>query len=243
MAALALAVIDGSAGEVERLLKAGDVDVGAFEDNSTILHVAASRGQVDVLKVLHSHRGVDFAQLITLRNDSGENALHSAARFGHEDVVTWFCEERLVTECVNVKDLKGRTPVAVAKENGFIDIVHDLVEYILEEKWDRVKFDEETQVEVSANAYSNLSWKGNLKTKNRKDGDSSEGESETSSTKWMLIKSSLSEKASSASSSFKTLVVTVQNIDKKKSRPVQSAGSESKAKSISQLDPTGTVVR
>ena len=137
------AVAAGNITEVEQMVKAGASLKGRDKDGNTPLHVAAAKGQVDMLKYLMAQPDVDVnvqesrgstalmlaatngngpviaallekgADLKVASND-GSTALHRAAAAGWAEVVDQLLAAGADPQAV---DKKGRTPMEVAEKN------------------------------------------------------------------------------------------------------------------------------
>jgi ankyrin repeat protein len=99
----------------------------ANSDGQTLIHLAASRGNVDVVRrLLRLDGGV--AQLRTPDPDAAELALqsplHIAAREGHHAVVKLLVEEGFP---IDSRDGDGRTPLSYACESGHLESVQVLL--------------------------------------------------------------------------------------------------------------------
>ncbi|KAI8913416.1 ankyrin repeat-containing domain protein [Gorgonomyces haynaldii] len=106
--------------QVCQVLIANGIDCSAQKDDGiTALHKAAENGDVDLCRLLIEHG----APLNATESFSGWTPLHYAAQHGRFQVCLL-----LVEHCyVNCKDVYGRTPVDLAEQSDFFEIVQLLV--------------------------------------------------------------------------------------------------------------------
>ncbi|KYW90910.1 ankyrin repeat domain-containing protein [Ehrlichia ruminantium] len=107
---LNLALLYGSPEHAKALLanKSVDCTQPMGDDQNTILHAAAFRGDVSLLKEVLKHPGVD----VNAVNAQGKTALHIAVERGDLTAVDKLCR---VKKCnVNVQDENGHTPLSMA---------------------------------------------------------------------------------------------------------------------------------
>ena len=108
---------------------AGHADLAQLDANgTTALHLAASGGQLDVLRLLLEtchQRGLDVG---SLRDRQGHTLLTVAAAGGQAAVVSELVTlHRAIDPVVNVPDAKGRTPLVGAARRGVWPVVLALV--------------------------------------------------------------------------------------------------------------------
>ena len=108
---------------------AGHADLAQLDANgTTALHLAASGGQLDVLRLLLEtchQRGLDVG---SLRDRQGRTLLTVAAAGGQAAVVSELVTlHRAIDPVVNVPDAKGRTPLVGAARRGVWPVVLALV--------------------------------------------------------------------------------------------------------------------
>ncbi|KAK2969268.1 hypothetical protein RJ640_021987 [Escallonia rubra] len=100
----------GYASIVSQLLKA-DKSLGYIADNdakNTALHIAASRGHIDVMGEFFEHCP-DCCEMVNAR---GRNFLHIAAEHDQGEAVTYILEKcAIVISFINQKDIDGNTPL------------------------------------------------------------------------------------------------------------------------------------
>ncbi|WP_353280584.1 ankyrin repeat domain-containing protein [Wolbachia endosymbiont (group B) of Cyclophora punctaria] len=89
---------------------------------STLLHIAAYNGHLDIVKYLVDEKKVSPDQ----KANDGINALHWAALNGHLDIVKYLVDEKKVSPDQKAND--GRTALHWAALNGHLDIVKYLRE-------------------------------------------------------------------------------------------------------------------
>ncbi len=97
--------------EVDAFLKANPASANATGAHGiSLLYHAALSGSVDVVNLIISAGG---------STDSAGHALHAATAMGHRDMVECLLS---VTSDLNVADYQGKTPLAVAVEQGHEEI-------------------------------------------------------------------------------------------------------------------------
>ena len=101
------------------------------------LHLAAREGHLEVVKaIIHAAKtvserdiesgiGVDKAML-RMTNNEHDTALHEAVRYHHPEVVKWLIEED--PEFTYGANFSGGTPLYMAAERGFTDLVKIIIE-------------------------------------------------------------------------------------------------------------------
>mmetsp|Transcript_34605 Transcript_34605/g.70678 ORF Transcript_34605/g.70678 Transcript_34605/m.70678 type:complete len:1015 (-) Transcript_34605:72-3116(-) len=88
-------------------------------------HFAALAGNLDSLKWLMS-LGLDLSNV----NNQGHNALHKAAYGGHQSLCEWLQDEPCsLDRSASIADVRGQTPVDLAKKAGFSDLAMWLIRY------------------------------------------------------------------------------------------------------------------
>ena len=92
--------------------------VGSNQGNRPTLHLAASTGNSNLIKVL-----LEFGALTEARDDEGRTALHCAAERGHETIARLLLDQ---TVDIEAKDNRGMTALDLAKEN-----MHETMELLL----------------------------------------------------------------------------------------------------------------
>jgi ankyrin repeat protein len=80
----------------------------------TVLYHAAMSGETEIADMLVAHGG----------GEGASHALHGAVAFGRAEMVRWLLERGV--DDVNMLDFRGKTPLAVALENGHTEIVEML---------------------------------------------------------------------------------------------------------------------
>jgi hypothetical protein len=114
------AVRRGNAYKVIEFLREGANVNTRDEDGLTPLHYAASRGYVEVARLLLEN-GAD----VNAKNEHGITPLHFAASEGHADVARLLLERGADA---NARDEDGLTPLHNAAANGHLDVVKLLLE-------------------------------------------------------------------------------------------------------------------
>ena len=89
------------------------------QNKQTILHLACSKGHLDIVKLLSNHSSLD------IKDANGNTGLHNAAQRGHLDIVNYFKTQVLDVYCANDS---GFTPLHYAAENGHLNCVIELLE-------------------------------------------------------------------------------------------------------------------
>ncbi|XP_041113751.1 cortactin-binding protein 2 isoform X1 [Polyodon spathula] len=87
---------------------------------STLLHQAATQGNVTLLSMLLNEDQLDISHL----DEDGNSALYSAAKYGHTDCVTLLLTKGAP---VDVPDKNGFTPVHIAAANGHFRCIELLI--------------------------------------------------------------------------------------------------------------------
>jgi ankyrin repeat protein len=85
------------------------------------LHLAAERGDDDIVKTLVGGSGVD----VGFKNPDGRTALHLSSEKGHVNVV-----KALISDLgadVNSKDINGQTPLHLAAKMGHTNVLRVLI--------------------------------------------------------------------------------------------------------------------
>jgi len=90
------------------------------ERGEAVAHIAASKGQVELLKLLRE-RGVD----LLAKTKAGDNPLHYAVYHNQVEVVKWFLAQEVSLE---LKNNEGETAVHLAAGRGYIGILKILKE-------------------------------------------------------------------------------------------------------------------
>ncbi|APR97793.1 ankyrin repeat domain-containing protein [Wolbachia endosymbiont of Folsomia candida] len=112
-------------GLIKRLIDEKKVDANTkANDGNTILHEAASSGNLDIVKYLVDEKEVD----VNSRANDGRTPIHHAAFSGSLDLVRYLVDEKEVD--VTAKDNDGKTSLHYAAYSGNLD----LVKYLVEEK-------------------------------------------------------------------------------------------------------------
>ncbi|WP_157956387.1 ankyrin repeat domain-containing protein [Wolbachia endosymbiont of Folsomia candida] len=112
-------------GLIKRLIDEKKVDANTkANDGNTILHEAASSGNLDIVEYLVDEKGVD----VESRGNDGRTPIHHAAFSGSLDLVEYLVDEKEVD--VTTKDNDGKTSLHYAAYSGNLD----LVKYLVEEK-------------------------------------------------------------------------------------------------------------
>ena len=85
------------------------------ENGRTPIHIAASVGQADIVKLL-----LDVGAAVDEKNDDGDTALHLSAWQDRRDTVRTLLARGADTQLTN---LAGQTPADRAEEEGLADMV------------------------------------------------------------------------------------------------------------------------
>jgi ankyrin repeat protein len=113
-------------GEVSRLLEDGphltEVKRSSWLGGQTPLQIAAARRCVGVLRLL-VEKGAD----VNICDTDGDTQLHSAAKMGHEDVVSILLSGDMD---IVKKGKKGSTALAMASEAGHTGVVWQLLQHM-----------------------------------------------------------------------------------------------------------------
>ncbi|MCO5577581.1 hypothetical protein L7F22_031412 [Adiantum nelumboides] len=137
---LHLAARDGDAGVVELLIKSGDADILAQNnDGRTPLHLAALLGHEAVLKKLLQHEGATSA--LMLQDNYGDTPLHHAALSGNENIIRQLLSGAVnPQDCVSARNkLDLRTPLHYAAGSKKPKAVALLLEYVIREHQQALK--------------------------------------------------------------------------------------------------------
>jgi hypothetical protein len=102
-----------------------DVQASGFGNNTTPLHLASSRGHVEVARVLLKHGAV-----ITAQDKYGKTPLHWASSRGHLELARVLLEHGAVA---TAQDRNGLTPLQGASSNGHTELARVLLEHSTEE--------------------------------------------------------------------------------------------------------------
>lgn len=121
--ALYVAAEIGSVDIVKELIN--HLDVGSASLRATngfdAFHIAAKRGDLDVLKVLTEA----LPELLMTTDLSNTTALHTAAAQGHFDVVDFLLEKK--SSLANIARNNGKTALHSAARNGHLNVVESLM--------------------------------------------------------------------------------------------------------------------
>ena len=116
------AAIDDDSAAVKELLSSKTVDVNARDwEDATVLHAAASRGDVELVDYIVKSQQAD----VNLFDSSHRSALMDAAQRGHRQVVEILVAAGAEIDSVNIA---GSTPLMMAAEKGFVSVVEFLLE-------------------------------------------------------------------------------------------------------------------
>ncbi|VDB86730.1 unnamed protein product [Peniophora sp. CBMAI 1063] len=99
------------------------------EDGNTPLHLNAKEGNLDLMRMLLEHLGVDGAESsarIDARNNQGQTAFHCAAWSHTAEAGRFLLEHGAL---VDVTDKDGNTPLHVGAANGNLEIIQMLLEH------------------------------------------------------------------------------------------------------------------
>lgn len=121
--ALFVAVKSGSLSDVCEALKHGVNVNSANENGASVMHRAAKRGDIDIVKALLKHKP-DLSLTLPQNNAT---ALHIAAREGHIEVVVSLVQ---YGASASVLDNEERTPLAISAEKSHTDVVKFLLENV-----------------------------------------------------------------------------------------------------------------
>lgn len=124
--ALLSACAAGKVEAVKLLLKAGASPNISVARGRRPLHVAASKGYSEICETLLSF-GADVSSI----TKSGRTALLNAVGSGSESAVACILSWMLKSDCSEIVDVSqpdtGRTPLSIAVEEGYDEIVRQLV--------------------------------------------------------------------------------------------------------------------
>ena len=111
------AVAQGDVPTLTSLL-AGDISVKikANKDDDTLVHIAASKGDIEVVRLL-----MEKGASVDETNMHGETPLHVAAKTGNLEVVSLLVKTYGADITTNQRG--GLTPVALAKQNKHVGVV------------------------------------------------------------------------------------------------------------------------
>ncbi|CAG8487595.1 16733_t:CDS:1, partial [Gigaspora rosea] len=131
--ALYLAVINGQTEVVKILIEYG-ADVNSIVDKLTILHHAAKKEHVEVVKTLLKHGAkIDATDnfkrtIFDINRNMIKHRLHFAALDGREDIIIYLLK-KYGANYVNGADVNGKTALHLSSENGHETIVVILINY------------------------------------------------------------------------------------------------------------------
>jgi ankyrin repeat protein len=113
-------LISGNSAEIAHLIEAGaNIQIKDHHGN-TPLHIVASRGDCESIKLLINKRAK-----INSTNDNGDTPLHEAADNGRLEAAKLLIEKGAN---VNAKNKQNKTPIFPAAQSGNLDLVKLLVE-------------------------------------------------------------------------------------------------------------------
>jgi len=127
----------GDLEQAEDLLeKTADIDTQHKDKmGNTFLHLASSRGYLEIVKILIVKKNFD----VNVKNNNGYTPLHSAAEGGHLDVIIYLIDNK---GDINIKNSDGDTAILLAIQNSYADKTHDshfnIVKYLFDNK-DKIK--------------------------------------------------------------------------------------------------------
>ena len=119
--AIHYAIESGNIDLIKYFVKKGSDIYWKTKNNSTCLHIAASRGHVNVCKTLLEEYNFD----ISLTNISGWNVLHYAARSGDLELFQFFKQKEID---INSKTKRNSNCLHIATVNGHFNLCKTLVE-------------------------------------------------------------------------------------------------------------------
>jgi ankyrin repeat protein len=108
----------GDLEQAEDLLeKTADIDTQHKDKmGNTFLHLASSRGYLEIVKILIVKKNFD----VNVKNNNGYTPLHSAAEGGHLDVIIYLIDNK---GDINIKNSDGDTAILLAIQNSHFNIV------------------------------------------------------------------------------------------------------------------------
>ena len=116
--------IRGNLNGVHDCLRRGaNVNAQSKHFGYTALNYASEKGNLDVVRALLYHEGID----VNIQDDNGETALISASLNGHLDPVRALLNHDEID--VNIKNDDDRTALICASENGHFGVVHALLDH------------------------------------------------------------------------------------------------------------------
>jgi ankyrin repeat protein len=122
---LLISCASGSLKCVTSLLQAG-AEIGACtRSKSTVFHVAAANGHLDVLKTLYKNLPKERFYIINSDDDRGDTPLHDAVANGHKAEAKFLLE---IGALVNKSNNLGKSPFHYAALYGHTDIISLLIE-------------------------------------------------------------------------------------------------------------------
>ena len=123
---------------VEHLLTSGSVDINVFEKGRALIHAAAARGDLKMVRLL-LRRGADpyivTQQSNHVRITFGENFLHVAVRSKRRVVLAVLLDNTVdANKLLTMKNAEGETVIGMVKNRGYSSLLQQFLESFVLEK-------------------------------------------------------------------------------------------------------------